>query len=228
MHHRSGRLLTILQKLRERRRPVTARELAVTFAVSVRTIYRDVETLKGLGADIRGAPGIGFVLGPGYFLPPLSLSALEADALLLGLRFVSKRADPELADAANATIAKIADILDSDKELAMRMNGLAVGPSGSEDKSNIGWLRKAMEQERKVGFHYSDRDSAESNRVVWPTAVGFFDQVEILAAWCESREAFRHFRLDRISSLDVLADRMPIPRRTLLARYRLEEPAADI
>jgi len=228
MPHRTTRILAILQSLREHRRPVTAKMLALEFDVSERTIYRDIATLTDLGARIRGEAGVGFVLGPGFFLPPLSLSELEADALLLGLRFVARRGDPDLAHAAQAALAKLATTLDPDTERTMRMNGLAVAPSGSGETERIGIVRRAMEAERKLRIAYIDKSGNQSDRTIWPVALGFFDETEIMIAWCESREAFRHFRLDRLVSLEVLADPIPTPRRSLLANYRIEEPRADL
>lgn len=228
MPKRTGRLLAILQVLRECKRPVTAIGLARRFGLSDRTIYRDLDTLRGLGAPIEGEAGVGFVLRPGFFLPPLALTELEADALLLGLRFVIKRADPELANAAEVTLGKIAATLDPDTERLMRMNGLAVGPSNRDETMRIGEIRKAMARERKLQVTYRNVSGQTNERTVWPTALGFFAETEIMVAWCEYRAAFRHFRLDRILSLRILEDGLPKPRRTLLAEYRAMEPDADI
>jgi len=227
MAHRTTRLLSILQYLREGRRPTTARELAQRCQVSERTIHRDIGVLLELGVPVIGEAGLGFVLERGYFLPPLNLTEIEADALLLGLRFVSRRGDQSLADAAKATLAKIASNLDPDSERIMRANGLTVGPSES-DLGRIGFVRQAMEAERKVRLCYVDKYGATSERTVWPVALGFFADAEVMVGWCETRESFRHFRLDRIRSFDLLSARMPTPRRILLAEYRLEEPDADL
>ena len=207
--------------------PVTAATLAERFEVSERTIHRDLTTLRGIGAPIDGEAGVGFVLGPGFFLPPLALDENEADAVLLGLRFVERRGDDALADAARSALAKIATGMDDDAERNMREGGLAVGPSVSEAKGTLGTVRTAMREGRKLRIAYRDRKERDSERIIWPVALGFFDETEMLAAWCESREAFRHFRLDRIGSLAVLDERPPVLRRTLLAEYRLTEPDAD-
>lgn len=227
MTTRPGRLLSLLQALREHRSPVTAAALADRFDVSERTIHRDLATLRELGAPIDGEAGVGFVLGPGFFLPPLALDEVEADAVLLGLRFVERRGDDALADAARSALAKIAAGMDDDAERNMREGGLAVGPSVSEAKGTLGTVRTAMREGRKLRIAYRDRKERDSERIIWPVALGFFDETEMLAAWCESREAFRHFRLDRIGSLAVLDERPPVLRRTLLAEYRLTEPDAD-
>ena len=85
---RSARLLDLIQALRRRRRPVSAAQLAEELGVSLRTIYRDVETLVAQGAPIQGEAGLGYVLRPGFFLPPLSFGADEVDAIVLGLRAI--------------------------------------------------------------------------------------------------------------------------------------------
>jgi predicted DNA-binding transcriptional regulator YafY len=228
MPKRTGRLLAILQVLRECKRPVTAIGLAQRVGLSGRTIYGDLDKPRGLGAPIEGEAGVGFVLKPGFFLPPLALTELEADALLLGLRFVAKRADPELANAAEVTLGKIASTLDPDTERLMRTNGLAVGPTGRDDAMRIGAIRKAMTRERKLQVTYRNASGQTNERIVWPTALGFFAETEIMVAWCEYRAAFRLSRLDRILSLRMLVDGLPKPRRTLLAEYRAMEPDADI
>lgn len=228
MAPRTERLLTLLQALREHRRPVSARQLAAQLGVSERTIQRDFKLLSELGAPVEGEAGVGYVLGEGYFLPPLSFSGLEADALLLGLRFVARRGDPELAEAAGAALAKVVSGLDGARAMAMWANGLAVAPSGSGGGERIGRVRRAIASEHKLEISYRDAAGAETRRVVWPIALAFFDDVEMLVAWCERREAFRHFRLDRIQAMEERPEHLPAPRRILLAEYRLEEQDADL
>ena len=228
MAPRTERLLTLLQALREHRRPVSARELAAQFGVSERTVQRDFKLLAELGAPVEGEAGVGYVLSDGYFLPPLSFSTLEADALLLGLRFVARRGDRELADAAAGALAKVVSSLDGTRAMAMRTNGLAVAPSGSGDSERIGRVRRAIAGEHKLQITYRDGAGVETRRVVWPIALAFFDDTEMLVAWCEQREAFRHFRLDRIQAMEERAEGLPAPRRILLAEYRLEEQDADL
>lgn len=225
---RAERLLDLLQGLRERRGPVTAAALAQRCGVSERTIYRDLDALRALGAPIEGEAGLGYVLAPGYFLPPLSLAQGEADAVLLGLRFVMRRGDVAMAAMARSAAAKIGAGLDPDIERRMRGSGLTVGPGGSGRRDALSIVRTAMEAERKLDLAYRDGAEQESERTVWPVALGFFDGAEMLAAWCEARGAFRHFRLDRMAALHVRTERLPTSRRALLARYRLTEPNAEL
>lgn len=225
---RSGRLLKLLQVLRERRTAVTARVLADRFDVSERTIYRDMDTLLELGVPVEGEAGTGFILRPGFFLPSMALTHMEADAIILGLRFVAARGDADIAAAVDAALIKVTDGMGDEAEAAMRANGLTVGPSGSGRLAELGTIRAAMRDQTKLRMEYENGDGATGHRTVWPIALGFFDATEVLAAWCETRDAFRHFRIDRIRGLWVLPDALPRSRLSLLADYREIEPQANL
>lgn len=224
---RSTRLLALLQSLRGRRTPVTAAQLATEFGISERTIYRDIAALVEQGARIEGATGLGYVLHPGFFLPPLMIDRDEADAIMLGLRFVMQRTDGDLATAAEAAMAKVADVLPKEAEAASRLNGLVVAPSSRQSNPLMKAMRGALDAEHKLRLSYRDKKGNATERVVWPVALGFFEEAEVLAAWCELRADFRHFRLDRIGEIDVLDERLPTPRRSLLAEWRLAESDID-
>ena len=224
---RSTRLLALLQSLRGRRRPVSAAELARELGVSVRTVYRDVAALVEQGAPIEGASGLGYVLRAGYFLPPLMIDADEADAVVLGLRFVMRRGDPTLAAAARAAMAKVSAVLPDETVRRARSNGLVVAPSTRTERSALGPLREALDAERKLHIGYRSGEGRATERVVWPVAPGFFDGAEVLAAWCELRAGFRHFRLDRMNRVRPLEEPLPTPRRLLLAAWQATEPGVE-
>ncbi|WP_159999926.1 YafY family protein [Roseomonas sp. 18066] len=223
---RSARLLGLLQELQGRRRPVTAQALAEAAGVSLRTLYRDIETLRGQGAAIEGEAGLGYLLRPGFFLPPLAFDEDEAEALLLGLRWVARRGDPALAGAAESAFGKLVAILPPAVEAAAAGSGLVAGPG---QVAHLAVLRQAMRQECKLQIDYADKAGAATQRVIWPLAVGFFTGAEVLAAWCELRQDHRHFRLDRMQAVALLPDRLPRRRAVLLAEWRLAQAieAAD-
>ena len=125
---RAQRLLDLIQLLRQHRRPVSGATLAETLHVSLRTLYRDVETLKAQGAHIDGEPGIGYVLRPGFMLPPLMFSESEIEALVLGSRWVAQRADTPLGDASRNALAKIAAVLPQDLKDSLDASNLLIGP----------------------------------------------------------------------------------------------------
>jgi predicted DNA-binding transcriptional regulator YafY len=219
---RSVRLLDLLQVLRRYRRPVSGRVLAAELQVSLRTLYRDIAALMAQGVPIAGEAGIGYVLRPGFLLPPLMFSAEEIEALVLGMRWVGRRGDPALAKAAGDALAKITAILPSDLREEADASGLLPAAAGSEagERIDLAGLRRAIRAEHKLRIVYTDAAGIASERIVWPIALAFFDRVRILAAWCELRQAFRHFRTDRIAALEEFGARYPRRRRVLIEEWR--------
>ena len=220
---RALRLSQLLQLLRRHRRPVAGQALADALGISLRTLYRDIETLRAQGADLRGEAGVGYQLVPGDVLPPMTLPPAEIDALVLGLRWVAARTEPVLADAARDALARIAHVLPAARREALRDSGLRVGPSKAAAKvppARLQAVREAVGAQMRLQFAYEDAQGRRTERVVWPFALGYFDEVQMLAAWCESREDFRHFRLDRIRRVRTLEARYLVPRGTLLRRWQ--------
>ena len=209
-----------MQALRARRRPVSAARLATELGVSPRTIYRDVATLVAEGAVIEGEAGVGYVLKPGFFLPPLMFSEDELDALVLGLALVEQRGDADLGTAARDAMAKIAAVLPPALAEAPASSGLLARPGDAAGGPYLRLIRQALRAEEKLHLAYTDKRAATTERIVWPVALGFFETAEVLAAWCETRRDFRHFRLDRIARATRLSQRCPTPRRILLAQWR--------
>lgn len=219
---RAERLLALVQALRRRRRPVSGAELAEELDVSLRTIYRDVQALVAQGAPIEGEAGVGYVLRPGFLLPPLMFTDDEIEALVLGARMVARRVDDGLAFAAENALAKIAAVLPSDLADRMDGDGLLVqfGRPEKPDGVDLSTLRSALRAETKIRFAYVNERGEFSRRTVWPIALAFFDRVRVLTAWCELRNDFRHFRTDRISEAEDLGQRFPRRRRALLKEWR--------
>lgn len=220
---RAARLLDLIQALRRRRRAVPAARLADELGVSLRTIYRDIATLVAQGAPIEGEAGFGYVLRPGFLLPPLMLVEDEVDAVILGLRLVANRGDAGLERAADDALTKILAVLPLEMEDADLSSGLLVGPGNAGSPSCLAPIRLALRMERMLWLRYADKAGAATERRIWPVALGFFANVEVLAAWCELRGGFRHFRLDRVMEATLLDQRMPRRRRILLAEWRLSE-----
>ncbi|WP_247894696.1 helix-turn-helix transcriptional regulator [Azospirillum argentinense] len=215
----------MIQCLRRHRRPVSGHVLADELGVSLRTIYRDIATLQAQGARIDGEPGVGYLLQPGFLLPPLMFAEEEIEALALGIRWVADRADGALGAAAQNALAKIAAVLPLDLRDRMDASALLVGPGEPivGDGVDLAVVRRAIRGERKLSIAYRDRDGAASERIVWPFALGFFDRLRVMVAWCELRGAIRHFRADRIVSVTALEDRYPRRRQALLKEWREAE-----
>jgi predicted DNA-binding transcriptional regulator YafY len=222
---RSARLLHLLQALRGRRHPVTAARLAEELEVSERTIYRDVAELMAQGAPISGEAGIGYVLGPGLFLPPLMLTEDEIEAVLLGLRYVDQRGDDVLRAGALEAHAKITSVLPPQAQATLATPLSLPGPSPAFPKSID--LRAAIRTQTKLSIAYEDEQGRCSQRVIWPIQLGFMDHARMVAAWCELRQDFRTFRTDRMVLLASL-DRYPGRRADLARRLRAHLDAYSI
>jgi len=222
---RAQRLLDVIQLLRSHRRPVAACRLAEELGVSLRTIYRDIETLKGQGAHIDGEAGIGYVLRPGFMLPPLMFSEEELEALMLGSRWVAERADARLGAAARNAMARIGAVLPVDMRDALDSESLFIAgaPPIAAGDAELATIRQLIRSEHKMQIAYRDENERDSNRVVWPFALAFFESVRMVVAWCELRQAFRHFRTDRIVTLTPVPQRYPKRRAALMKAWREEE-----
>lgn len=218
---RSDRLMFLTQALRRRRHPVTAAVLAVEAGVSERTIYRDIATLQASRVPVRGEAGIGYVLDPGFDLPPLMLTPEECEALMLGARFVRQRGDVALQRVIDDAIAKIEAVLPEGLRLAFR-EGSLYAPSFAmmpEDVISVEELRRAVRDNRKIRIHYRDMAGAETNRILWPVMLGYFERSRGLIGFCELRNDFRMFRTDRMLALEVLDERPPRRRAVLLREW---------
>jgi predicted DNA-binding transcriptional regulator YafY len=230
---RIDRLFQLLNCLRSRPPPATAAQLAADLGVSARTIHRDIDTLRGLGAIIDGAAGFGFTLIEDASLPPLGFTDEEIEALVLGLREVVQIGDPDLAEAAQSSLNKLEARLPARQSnrlkhavlTAMRYERPAV-PAVSPRV-----LRKATWEEQVVRFSYTDVAGRYSERQVNPLSLVFFDRSTTLISWCHLREDFRVFRLDRMRDLKITGEsfrphRVPL-LRAALAKFREDMTASQ-
>jgi len=202
---RTDRLFCLLQALRNLPNPVTAARLAEETGVSTRSIYRDVETLRGVGAVIDGTAGFGYVLTEDAALPPLSFGNDEIEALVLGLREVAQIGDPDLVAAAKTALSKLQARLPEGqaqrlKHAVLSAKRFAEIPQPTVDVST---LRRACWDEFEVAFAYSDATGTKTHRTVKPLGITFMDRSNCLLAFCTLRHDFRAFRLDRMQDLHV-------------------------
>jgi predicted DNA-binding transcriptional regulator YafY len=199
--------------------------LSQTLSVSLRTIYRDIGTLIELGAPIDGEAGVGYVLRAGFFLPPLMFNEDELEALLLGARWVEHQGDPGLARAAGSALAKIATA--SPRDLRDRLAEAGLWAPIFKEPAPVALplqpIREAIRREHKVRIAYVNESGESSDRVVWPIALAFLEKVQVMAAWCELRNGFRHFRADRIRQLTSLKLRYPTRRAVLVKQWQVQE-----
>ncbi|WP_028351202.1 helix-turn-helix transcriptional regulator [Bradyrhizobium murdochi] len=226
---RSDRLLKLIQFLRTRRRPVGGAQLADELGVSLRTIYRDIQTLIARGAPIEGQAGMGYVLRPGFTVPPLMFSSDEIEAMVLGSQMVARSADITLTKAARNALAKITAVLPSGRSDEADASGLLAGPiSAAVESVDLAPIRSAIRVERKIWISYSDEAGVLTKRKIWPILLTFCATVRLLAAWCELREGYRQFRTDRIVAFAETGEAYPRCRHALVNEWReiagLSEP----
>jgi predicted DNA-binding transcriptional regulator YafY len=201
---RADRLFRLVQVLRARRF-ATARTLAEALEVSERTVYRDVRDLSLSGVPIEGEAGVGYALRRDFDLPPLMFDYEEIEALTAGARMVQAWSSPKLAKAAQAALDKIAAALPADKRIAMDRTRL-YAPSFHVDRELgkvLDTMREAIVEGRRLAFDYKDESRQPSQRTVRPLGLYFWGQRWTLAAWCEMREDFRNFRLDRVAGAAI-------------------------
>lgn len=230
MARRSERLLALMQALRRRRRPVSGQVLAEETGVSLRSLYRDIATLKSMGAAIDGEAGLGFQLRADYFLPPLMFTAQELEAVALGLRTLIYGPDEEMGRTARDALTKIAAALPPERREEMDAIGLFALPqrrAGDTDYPLAG-LRAALRDEVQVFIAYEAPDGEQTERVIFPVALGYDRNREVLVAWCTLRQDFRSFRADRIVRMQLTDRPLPEPRRTLLHRWRTANNLPDL
>ncbi|MBS4097032.1 MAG: YafY family transcriptional regulator [Sulfuricella sp.] len=214
---RADRLFQIIQHLRGRRL-TTARHLAERLEVSERTIYRDIRDLTLSGVPIEGEAGVGYVLRKGFDLPPLMFSRDEVEALVVGARMAQAWGGRELARAASRALEKIEAVLPAER--SADVNRCLMFALNFRDTPQLGTtleqVRQALNQRNLLRFSYTREDGERSERTVAPLGLYFWGAAWTLAAWCELRGAFRHFRIDRMESPAILEETFSdTPGRTL-------------
>lgn len=201
---RAERLFQIAQYLRGRRL-TTARQLADWLSVSERTIYRDIRDLSVSGIPIEGEAGVGYRVRNGFDLQPLMFSSDEIEAMVAGMRMVQAWGGPQLAASGAAALAKITLALPREKRDFVEATPLFaptvhVDPEYGERLESI---RQAIGHRHKLRLDYVDARQQPTQRTIWPLALYFWGGTWSIAAWCEVRDAFRSFRVDRIRALST-------------------------
>ena len=221
---RSNRLMQLMQSLRRHAPPVTAQQLADDTGVSLRTLYRDIESLRGMGAIIDGTAGFGYIMIEDMAVPPMMFDDEEIEALVLGLRDVQSIADPDLARAATNALAKLQARLPARQAHRLKHAVLTVHRIGKQDPPliDVRALRRATWEEMTVEISYVDKFGAASNRRVDPLGIIYFQDSHCLIAWCHLRQAPRAFRLDRMQSMTI-TDQSFRPKRIPMLRDAIAE-----
>ena len=226
---RTNRLFQLMQALRNHRPPVTAALLAQETGVSERTLYRDIDALRGLGAVIDGTAGYGYALTEDPALPPMMFNDEEIEALVLGLRDVQAIGDPALAKAAGNALTKLQARLPSAqahrlKHAVLAVNRIYPPPAPGID---VAVLRRATWDERTVSFAYVDGKGAATERMIDPLGIVFLQDKHCVLGWCHLRNDSRVFRLDRMSGLIVTGQSFR-PRRIPMLQDALAKIRAEV
>lgn len=218
---RADRLFDIIQALRGKTQPTTAAMLAQMLEVTTRTIYRDIATLQARRIPIEGEPGLGYLLRKGFDLPPLMFTTEEIEAITVGANLVHRIRDPKLQEAAESVLSKLQHVVPEELRTYLASprfyvsEGDAVRPEGIE----LIDLRSAIRACHKIAITYIDEQQRRSRRTIWPIATVYYVDVTLIAAWCELREDYRHFRVDRIVQSEVLEDRYATDSSSLMAGW---------
>lgn len=221
---RSIRLLNLLQLLREYRYPVTAQVLAERLQISQRSVYRDIETLRDQGVNIDAAAGLGFQLKEDFLLPPMTLNETEIEAIFLALNWLNDIPDQALKSASKAVLAKLNAVLPEHCQHLLEQTTLrSITAWLPVNEMLVEQVRLAIRQQVKITVDYTDEQQRISSRVLWPFALGYFNDRIVLAAWCELRDGFRHFRIDRIQQLSLSQELYPQFKQQLFQQWWTQE-----
>ncbi|MBX5093761.1 helix-turn-helix transcriptional regulator [Rhizobium lentis] len=219
---KADRLFQIIQILRRSSRPVTSSELAGELEVARRTVYRDIAHLIAQRVPIEGEAGFGYILDPRYDMPPLMLTPDEIEAVVLGVQMVARVNDAAIRNAAGDVMAKIKSVMPQD--LLPYIEGPAVGikPDAVSAEATLDTrpLRLAIREGRKLEIDCRAADGAVTSRIVWPVLLGYADTHSLLIAWCQSKQAFRHFRTERILKVEILDDAIDMSKTRLRQQWR--------
>ncbi|MDD9937193.1 MAG: YafY family protein [Myxococcales bacterium] len=217
---RADRLFQIVQLLRSRRF-LTAHQLAERLEVSERTIYRDIQDLGRSGVPILGEAGVGYRLDRGFDLPPLMFNLEEVEALVLGVRMVERWGDSDLRSSARSILDKVEAVLPEAERHKLHATALFAMSFDVPERAleHLRSLRKAIGELRKVELAYRDQKDSPSRRVIRPLGLYFWGKTWTVGAYCELREDFRNFRLDRIDQLRVLQDGFELSPPVTLEDY---------
>ena len=215
---RAERLFRLVNEMRTRG-VSRANELAEHFEVSVSTIYRDIAHLQASGLPIEGEAGVGYLLRPGFDLPNVTFTHDQVDALAVGLSFVESTGDPVLATAAREARAKIQASMPQPEERKLADAPYFSLQSRNSATPNLALLRQAIRQRQIAQFDYQDGDGNQTERRVRPLVIWNLTDGWMFSAWCELRQDFRTFRLDRMANLTITGEKFDEDEATGLRAF---------
>ncbi|MBB3425137.1 putative DNA-binding transcriptional regulator YafY [Rhizobium sp. BK312] len=202
---KASRLFEIIQILRLAKRPVTGADIAARLEVTVRSVYRDIAALQAMRVPIEGERGIGYILRPGFDLPPLMFSIEEMEAIVLSLALLERTGDAELKQAAKRVTAKIAGVVPPPLRQTLDANALHAWGFAAPSAAaiDLSLVRRAIRDEEKLDLAYRDELGRATERIIRPIALIYYAETANVVAWCELRQAIRNFRSDRIEGCEA-------------------------
>ena len=226
----ADRLFQIVLQL-GRGRVLTAKTLAEQLEVSERTIYRDIADLMSSGVPVDGEAGVGYRLHRGYQVPPMMFDQDELQALIFGAQVAKRWGDNEMAAAADRILNKIDAVLPEKMRPELNSQTLVVPEmahyQSAETTQRLGAVREAINDRRRLFLNYNDVKDESTERIVWPMSLAYWGFTWTLGAWCELRQGFRNFRIDRIADAKTLTTRFPDESGKRLADYFAQIEADD-
>lgn len=221
---RSDRLLRLLHAIRVMPAPITAARLAEATRTSLRSIYRDIDSLRAAGARIDGERGYGYRLIEDPALPPQTFDRMEIEALAVGLAEVARMGDPTLTRASASVLAKISASLPGEREqyLLHAISQIYRPETREHPALDLDVIREACWREASLGIRYTDLQGDVTERTILPLAIVYSERKTIVLAWCELRDAFRMFSAEQIVIIEP-EGRSFRPRRAGLLRSYLDE-----
>lgn len=216
---RADRLFRMVAIMRESD-IIRAQDLADKLEISIRTVYRDIAHLQGAGVPIDGEAGMGYVLQHGFDLPAMTLSYEEIDALAIGLKFIEEAGDRELVDAAKNISHKLQEALPDEHSNRLRDAPFFAARNGFRAPQETKHIRRAIHHKIIINFSYRDNKGETTHRTVHPLSLTVFTEGWMIAAWCNLRDDFRYFRLDRIKDLNISEEHFPDDKNKNLKAFR--------
>lgn len=222
---RADRLIKIVHFIRSRRQAVTAKRISEEFEICTRTVYRDIQDLINSGAPIRGEAGVGYIIDKQYYLPPITFDAQELEAIGLGISMVRQWTDEPFAKKADSAFEKIQAVLPASLQGELEQITTYSIPNQSALPWTVSFsdLRESIRIRRKIRIKYTDVAQQTTIRILHPLALIFCSPIWLLATWCEKRNDFRNFRLDRIQTVKFYEDFFDDEKDKNLLAYKAQD-----
>lgn len=208
--NRIDRISAILIQLQSKK-VIKAQDIGSRFNISLRTVYRDMRTLEEAGVPIVGEAGVGYSLMDGYRLPPVMLTRDEATAFITAEKFIEKHTDAYTEGTFKSAMYKIKAVLRSAEKDYLEtitdnievVRSVAV-PKTETSKNLLQTILPAISQKNILCLDYfANHRQEDTSRKVEPIGIFYLGNYWYMIAFCQLRNDYRHFRLDRIRKMMV-------------------------